>query len=76
LTKQDTILRKSISPEEKALAFVAATPVALALGILVGSDAKLEALPDGCQVRYMTTKLIRWVWPRCWQLRHGLPLAS
>jgi hypothetical protein len=31
-------------------------PVALALGILVGSDANWEALPDGCHVRYMTTK--------------------
>jgi hypothetical protein len=58
LTKLDTILRKSISPEEKLfvtvgrqwpglrlscdvdLAFVAAMPVALALGILVGSDAR------------------------------------
>jgi hypothetical protein len=39
-------------------AFVAAMPAALPLGILVGSDAKLEALPDTCQVRYMTTKLI------------------
>jgi hypothetical protein len=58
LTKQDTILRNSISPEEKALAFVAAMPVVLALGILVGSYAKLEAQPDGCQVQYMTTKLI------------------
>jgi hypothetical protein len=45
--------------------FVAAMPRALALGILVGSDAKLEALPDRCQVQYMTTKLIHRVWPRC-----------
>jgi hypothetical protein len=41
-----------------AFAFVAAMPAALALDILVGSDAKLEALPNRCLVRYVTTKLI------------------
>jgi hypothetical protein len=38
------------------LAIMAAMPVATALGVL--SDAKFEALSDGCQVRYMAIKLI------------------
>jgi hypothetical protein len=54
MTKQDTILRKSHKHSgsqwtglklscDVDLAFVAAMPIALALGILVGRDAKFEA---------------------------------
>jgi hypothetical protein len=49
--RQWTDLRLSCDVD-LAFAFVAAMPAALALGILVGSDAKFEELPDRCQVRY------------------------
>jgi hypothetical protein len=50
------------------LAFVAALPVALALGILVGSDAR--RMPGAIYDYYINTLA------EYWQLLHGLPLAS
>jgi hypothetical protein len=52
LTKQDTILfHYGCSVYEGSDASSIST-------WHLGSDAKLETLPDGCQVRYMTTKLM------------------